>query len=195
MDPIAPIETLIDKTQDLLGHSPHPAVVALPLGAFAVSNACDGLALLTGEDRYDDAARISMAIGLVGAAASVVTGLRDYAKIPAERPSHAVATRHALGNAAVGTLFAASYVLREHDHLSGRRAGLASRLMGLLGGGLALYTAWLGGVLVENMGEAVEPYMARLQSEEQGRGHEHGHDDTRGRGRLSPAAPLGPHAE
>ena len=38
-----PITKAIDKTEELLGHSPHPAIVALPLGAFAVSNVCDGL--------------------------------------------------------------------------------------------------------------------------------------------------------
>src|SRR5258708_1441703 len=64
MDPISPVTTLIDKAEELLGHSPHPAIVALPLGAWTVSNVCDGLALATGDDRYDDAARVSMAIGL-----------------------------------------------------------------------------------------------------------------------------------
>src|SRR5262245_23347281 len=92
IDPIAPA---IDKAEDWLGHSPHPAIVALPLGAFVVSNACDGLAMLTGDRRYDDAARLSMAAGLIGAAGAVLTGLRDYSFIPKERPSHAVATTHA----------------------------------------------------------------------------------------------------
>ena len=31
MDPISPVTTLIDKAEELLGHSPHPAIVALPL--------------------------------------------------------------------------------------------------------------------------------------------------------------------
>ena len=52
MDPLAPITGLIDKAEDLLGHSPHPAIVTLPIGAWAVSNICDSLALLTGDDRY-----------------------------------------------------------------------------------------------------------------------------------------------
>ena len=41
MDPIAPIIGLIDKTEELLGHSPHPAIVALPIGAWSVSNVSD----------------------------------------------------------------------------------------------------------------------------------------------------------
>src|SRR3954447_8314 len=105
MDPIAPLTDLLDQTEELLGHSPHPAIIAVPIGAWTVSTICDGLALLTGDRRYDDAARLSMAVGLAGAAGAIVTGLRDYSFIPTERPSHDIATAHGLGNAVVGTLF------------------------------------------------------------------------------------------
>src|SRR5690349_9265097 len=101
-----PITKAIDKTEEILGHSPHPAIVAVPLGAWTVSILCDGLGLLTGNEEYDDVARVSMAIGLVGAAGAVMTGLHDYGYIPEDRqPSHAVATTHGLGNAVVGSLF------------------------------------------------------------------------------------------
>jgi len=179
-----PISAVIDKAGELLGHSPHPAIVSLPLGAWAFSNACDGLAMVTGEDKYDDAARLSMAAGLIGAAGAVVTGLNDYGKIPKDRPSHEVATTHALGNSVVASLFVASYVLRMRDHEQGRRTGVGARMLALAGGGLSLWTAWLGGKLVEEMGEGVNPVMDRLSR------HEH-HDEARGRDRLSPASPLG----
>jgi uncharacterized membrane protein len=161
-----PIFDVIDKTEELLGHSPHPAIVTVPLGAWTVSTVCDVGAMLSGDRAYDDAARLSMGIGLVAAAGAVLTGLRDYSFIPKERASHDVATRHALGNAVVGSLFAASYVLRVRDHQAGRRPGLLTRLMALAGGGLSLYTAWLGGVLVEEMGEGVKPVMRRLEEKE-----------------------------
>jgi hypothetical protein len=64
------ITGLVDKAEELLGHSPHPAIVALPIGAWSVSNVCDALALATGNERYDDAARVSMAIGLIGVSVS-----------------------------------------------------------------------------------------------------------------------------
>ena len=184
MDPITPITKAIDWTEEQLGHSPHPAVVALPIGAWAVSNACDTLGLLTGDERYDDAARISMGIGLAGASIAVATGLRDYSFIPKERPSHDPATAHALGNALAGSLFAASFFLRTREHASGRGTGLMARLLGLAGGSLVLYTAWLGGVLVEEYGEAVKPVMEHADEPKEGNGQ-------RGRERLSPEAPLG----
>jgi uncharacterized membrane protein len=184
MDPIAPITGLIDKTEELIGHSPHPAIVALPIGAWSVSNVCDALALATGNDRYDDAARVSMGIGLIGAAGAVVTGLRDYSYIPKERPSHDAATAHGLGNAVVGSLFAASYILRVRAHEEGRRPSLLARTLGIAGGALALYTAWLGGVLVEEYGESVKPVMERMNEDEDERwGRE--------RERLATESPLG----
>jgi uncharacterized membrane protein len=180
-----PITKAIDKTEELIGHSPHPAIVALPLGAWAVSNVCDGLGILTGDERYDDAARVSMAIGLIGAAGAAVTGLRDYGYIPADRqPSHSVATTHGLGNAVVGSLFVTSYVLRSRDHAAGRRTGTLARLLALTGGALSVYTAWLGGKLVQEYGEAVQPVMDQQQTEELG------HED-KGRDRLAQAASAG----
>jgi uncharacterized membrane protein len=182
-----PISYVIDKTEELIGHSPHPAVVAVPLGAWTVSNVCDGLAMATGESAYDDAARISMAVGLIGAAGAVVTGLRDYSEIPKERPSHTVATTHGLGNGLAVSLMVASYVMRVKDHAAGRRTGVAARLLALTGGGLSMYTAWLGGKLLEEMGEGVKPVMDRLSREEQAQ-HEAG---SHGRERLDPVSPLG----
>ena len=182
-----PISLVIDKTEELLGHSPHPAIVAVPLGAWTVSNICDGLALATGEKSYDDAARISMAIGLIGAAGAAVTGLRDYSYIPKDRPSHGVATTHGLGNALAASLVTASFIMRVRDHSAGRPTGLGTRLLALTGGGISVYTAWLGGKLVQEMGEGVKPVMDELSERE-----EHG-DEDHGRERLDPASPLGTH--
>jgi uncharacterized membrane protein len=174
-----PITAAIDKTEELIGHSPHPAVVALPLGAWSFSNVADGLGLLTHDEAYDDAARLSLGFGLIGAVFAAATGLRDYGKIPKDRPSHEVATTHGLGNAVAASLMAGSFIMRTREHAAGRRTSLAARGLSLAGGVLSMYTAWLGGVLVENMGEAVEPVMDQID------------DEPHGRERLDPEAPLG----
>ncbi len=159
-----PISYAIEKVEELIGHSPHPAIVAVPIGAWTVSNICDGLGAATGDRSFDDAARISMGIGLLGAVGAAVTGLHDYAKIPTGLPSHEVATSHGLGNMVAATLMTGSFVLRSLDHERGERPGIAARLLGLSAGGLTLYTAWLGGKLVEEMGEGVNPMMKRRAS-------------------------------
>jgi uncharacterized membrane protein len=127
-----------------------------------------------------------MAVGLVGAVGAAVTGMRDYSKIPKERPSHKVATTHALGNSVVGTLMVASYVMRVREEAEGRPTSALPRVLALAGGALSLYTAWLGGKLVEEMGEGVQPAMEQMQRRENS-------VEAHGRERLSPESPLGVH--
>jgi len=163
-----PLFNAMEKAEAAIGHSPHPAIVAVPLGSWTVSVISDGLGLLTGNRIYDDVARISMAIGLVGAAGAIVTGLHDYSYIPLQRsPSHGIATTHALGNAVTSALFVTSYVLRTRRHLARppRRPGVLARVLALAGGCLSMYTAWLGGKLVEEQGEAVKPVIRRQAME------------------------------
>ncbi len=161
-----PITRSFDAIEDTIGHSPHPAIVAVPLGAFVASNVSDGLYLLTGNEVYDGAAHVSMAVGLIGAAGALATGLRDYGYIPQSRqPSHDIATTHGLGNAIVGSLFLTSFIMRTRDRAAGYRTGLVPRLLALGGGALAVYTAWLGGKLVQEYGEAVKPVLAAQAGE------------------------------
>jgi uncharacterized membrane protein len=167
-----PVSDLIEKAEKKVGHSLHPAIVALPIGAWSVSVVSDLLGALTRDERYDDAASVSMAVGLAGAAGAVLTGLHDYSYIPRSRPSHAIATRHAMGNGVVGALFTTRSILRSRRAAVGRRPGLIARLLCLGGGALTVYTAWLGGKLVEEHGEAVKPVMERMQAEESGTLHE-----------------------
>jgi uncharacterized membrane protein len=163
-----PIFKAIDQVEESLGHSPHPAITDLPVGAWTVSGISDVMGMVTGDRAYDDCARISMGIGLFGAAGAVLTGLRDYSFIPRDRqPNHDIATRHALGNAVVGTLFTASYFLRARREQAGQRTSFLARLLGLAGGSLMLYTAWLGGKLVEELGEAVKPVMEQQDKPKQ----------------------------
>ncbi len=46
----------IDAIEDRLGHSPHPAITDLPVGAWAVSGISDVMAIATGDTAYDDCA-------------------------------------------------------------------------------------------------------------------------------------------
>jgi hypothetical protein len=43
-----------------------------------------------------------------------------------------------------------------------------ARVLGLAGSGLMLYTAWLGGKLVEELGEGVKPVMEQMEQKEKG---------------------------
>ena len=153
-----PITRSIDAIEETIGHSPHPAIVAVPVGAFVASSVSDGLYLMTGNEVYDDAAHVSMAVGLIGAAgawrpACAITVTFRRIDSPAMTSPRA----HGLGNAVVGSLFLTSFLMRTRDRAAGYRTGLVPRLLALAGGALAVYTAWLGGKLVQEYGEAVKP--------------------------------------
>lgn len=164
------VNRALDRLEALLGHSPHQAIVALPLGAFGVSTISDVLAMVTGKKRFDTAAEVSMAVGLIGAAGAVVTGLRDYSYIPCDRqPNHRIATTHMIGNLAVSSLFASSYILRLASRARGESPNLLTRGLALCGGTLALYTGWLGGRLVAELGEGVKPVMKMVTELEENR--------------------------
>jgi uncharacterized membrane protein len=124
---------LLDDIEEKLGHSPHPAIVALPLGGWTVSAISDVLGLATGQRAYDDTARISLGIGLVGAAGAIVTGLQVYSYIPTDRPTHPIATTHAMGMVAATSLLATSFVLRERAHQAGSGPNWAVRALALSG--------------------------------------------------------------
>jgi uncharacterized membrane protein len=168
-DAMNPIFRGIEKVEAKVGHSLHPALVGIPIGAWVTSACSDLLAMSTADSAYDHAARVSMAVGLVGAGGSAITGLHDYSYIPKDRsPNHQIATTHALGNLIATSLFAASYVSRTRAMHRGRRPSALARSLGLIGTSLIAYAGWLGGKLVEELGEAVKPVMEQ-QSREQER--------------------------
>ena len=149
---------LIDKVEEFIGHSPHPAIVAVPIGAWITATVADGLAIGTKNPKYDEAARISVAVGLVGAAGAAITGLHDYHYIPKDRePSRSIATRHGLGNVVATSLFLMSYILRTKASRANKKPSTLARGLSFAGTGLVTYTGWLGGKLVEEQGEAVKP--------------------------------------
>jgi uncharacterized membrane protein len=166
---MGPLFNLLEKIEGKLGHSPHPAIVPLPLGAWTVSAIADLLGLVTRHRSYEDTARVSMGIGLTGAAGAVVAGLHDYSYIPRERPTHAIATTHALRMVTAAALFTTSFILRERSHQAGHGPGWIARALALGGWGIMLSAAQLGGVLVEEHGEGVKPVIREQAREEQAR--------------------------
>jgi len=147
---------IIEKIEAKVGHSLHPAVVSIPIGAWTVSAISEFLALMTKKSSFDDSAKISTAVGLAGASASLLTGLHDYSYIPKNRPSHSIATTHALGNITATALFATAFVLRIPCG-NGKLTQTIARLLTFCGTIVIVYTGWLGGKLVEEQGEAVLP--------------------------------------
>jgi nitrite reductase/ring-hydroxylating ferredoxin subunit/uncharacterized membrane protein len=122
------------------GHPLHPALVALPIGAFA------GVAVLDAVDGDRDAARRLLGFGILSVAPTAAAGLSDWGDTGgAERR---VGVVHALCNVAATLLMVGSWWRRGHGG-SGR--GLSTTALGLLG-----FSGWLGGHLAYARGTGVD---------------------------------------
>lgn len=123
-----------------LGHPLHPALVALPLGAWTTAVTLDIAAAANRDSGLSRAADLAIAVGLVGAVGSAVTGLTDWSETSGQ--SRRTGLVHGLMNVAATGLFAVSYLLRK----SGSRAvGQACSAAGLT---VASAAGYLGGSLV-----------------------------------------------
>jgi nitrite reductase/ring-hydroxylating ferredoxin subunit/uncharacterized membrane protein len=133
-----PIKNVLHGT--FLGHPLHPVLTDIPLGAWTVAAALD-VAELFGVSVAADGADAAVAIGLVGALASAVTGLTDWHVVDDEKPKK-IGAVHAVLNIAATALYGASWILRKNNS-----RGFARVLAGA-GYGLVGASAYLGGMLV-----------------------------------------------
>jgi nitrite reductase/ring-hydroxylating ferredoxin subunit/uncharacterized membrane protein len=123
-----------------LGHPLHPVLTDLPVGAWTMAEVFDALDSVSDGHRYEDAARVCINVGLVGAAAAAVTGLTDWTDTGKE--DRRVGLIHGLLNVTATSLFLTSSLLRRR-----RRTGAATRISAA-GYAFVMAGAYLGGALV-----------------------------------------------
>jgi nitrite reductase/ring-hydroxylating ferredoxin subunit/uncharacterized membrane protein len=133
------------------GHPLHPALVQVPVGAFASAAVLD---LVPGGRR---AATTLIAVGTAGAVPAVAAGLVDWSQMTKDRQR--VGLVHAAANAVAVGLYAGSLAAR----LSGRNA--RGRMLAFAGLSAASAGAYLGGHLAYSQGGGMNhaaPYVVRL---------------------------------
>jgi uncharacterized membrane protein len=135
----------------LLGHSVHQMLIVFPLGLLATSVLFDLIDLATGTGAFNIAAYWMIAAGVVGGLVAAPFGFIDWRHVPRGTRARRIGALHGSGNVVVTLLFAASWLLRTPES---QVSGVALALS-LLGAGLALVTAWLGGELVSRLGVGV----------------------------------------
>ena len=123
-----------------LGHPLHPALTDIPLGAWTAALALDAMESISGRKELGAGADAAIAVGLVGAAGSAVTGLTDWSEINGR--ARKVGLLHGLLNVGATALYATSLVLRRKD-MRGAGRGFA-----MLGYAVSSTAAYLGGHLV-----------------------------------------------
>lgn len=135
-----------------LGHPVHPVLITFPLGLLPIAVVFDLMAWISGTLLWADLAFYLIAAGTLGGLLAAVFGLIDWLAIPRGTRARAIGAWHGLGNLVVVSLFALSWALRAMYS-----PGPASRLLALVGLGLALVTGWLGGELVTRLGVGIDP--------------------------------------
>jgi len=123
-----------------LGHPLHPALTDVPVGAWTAALAFDALETLSGRKELRAGADAAVAIGLLGAVGSAITGLTDWSETDGR--GKRVGLTHGLLNIAAAGLYATSYFMRKTKR--SRQSGVA---LSMLGFAIASASAYLGGHL------------------------------------------------
>ena len=138
----------------LLGHPIHPMLIVFPLGLLATAVIFDILYVATANDDLATVSYYALIAGIVGGLLAAVFGLLDWTKIPKDTRARRIGAVHGVGNVIVTGLFALSLASRWGDPTY--LPSLLPMVLGLIGGLIALFTAWLGGELVYRLRVAVD---------------------------------------
>ena len=111
-----------------------------PIGAWTMAEVFDALDATGGRGRYEEAARVCINVGLVGAAGAAVTGLTDWTDTG--QGDRRVGLIHAMLNITATSLFLTSTILRRRRRTPGA-TGISAA-----GYAFAMAGAYLGGALV-----------------------------------------------
>jgi nitrite reductase/ring-hydroxylating ferredoxin subunit/uncharacterized membrane protein len=142
-----------------LGHPLHPVLTDVPLGAWTVALALDAMEAISGRKEFGPGADAAVAIGLVGAVGSAVTGITDWSGTYGR--GRKVGLAHGLLNVGATLLYTTSLVMRRRK--KSRRAGLGFSMLGYVVTGAAAY---LGGHLVFGEQIGVDHTAAQEMSQE-----------------------------
>jgi uncharacterized membrane protein len=135
------------------GHPAHPQLVTIPIALFPFSLVLDAMHLLTGEERFADAAYLALVGATAGAVVAAAAGVMDYAEIPEAHETKPIARIHGGMNAGLlGLSLANLWLRRRRDPPSGRLPTLLSGL----GTAALLVSSWYGAHLVYEHGVRVQ---------------------------------------
>jgi len=134
------------------GHPFHPALVALPIGAWISSVVLDVVSMGRDDAGLAEASQWLIGIGIVSALLAALFGLLDLLTVPRGTPAFRTGVTHAALNVTAVVLFAVSFLLRADDPypVPGAAFALSLLAVALLGA-----SGWLGGKLAYHYGVRV----------------------------------------
>jgi uncharacterized membrane protein len=143
----------MESRTKLLGHPIHQMLIVFPLGLLAMAVIFDLLALAMGNGYWSEISYWMIAAGVVTGLLAAPFGFIDWLAIPAGTRAKRIGAIHGLGNVVVVLLFGVSWLMRGDAPRAPEALALA---LSFAAGGLALFTGWLGGELVDRLGIGVD---------------------------------------
>ena len=139
-------------TASIAKHPLHPMLIALPIGMWIFSLACDVAALATGDMFWSGMAYYAMAGGVISALLAALPGLVDLFTM---NPSFV--RRLGIWHMGINLLVVALYVVNLLWRRGGDPEAVGPFVLSLAAVLLLGVSGWLGGELVYVHGVAVEP--------------------------------------
>ena len=143
----------MESRAKLLGHPIHQMLIVFPLGLLAMAVIFDLLAIGLGNGYWSEIAYWMIAAGVVTGLLAAPFGTIDWVAIPSDTRAKRIGAIHGIGNVVVVLLFAGSWLMRGEAPAAPAPLALVSSFAA---GGLALFTGWLGGELVDRLGVGVD---------------------------------------
>ena len=143
----------MESRAKLLGHPIHQMLIVFPLGLLAMAVIFDLVAIGLGDGYWSEIAYWMIAAGVVAGLLAAPFGFIDWLAIPSGTRARRIGAIHGAGNVVVVLLFAASWLMRGEAPRSPDAIALA---LSFVAGGLALFTGWLGGELVDRLSVGVD---------------------------------------
>lgn len=142
----------MESKTTFLGHPLHQMLIVFPLGLLATSVVFDLLNLAIDMPMMSVAAFFMVCAGVLAGLVAAPFGTIDWLAIPTGTRARSIGAMHGLGNVVVLLLFAASAWLRTD---APEQPPALAIVLSVLGGGLSMVTAWLGGELVDRLGVGI----------------------------------------
>lgn len=137
------------------GHALHAMLVMFPLGLLSTSVVWDVCRLTTENSMWGVISFWTITAGVAGGLLAAIPGFVDWLAIPSGTRAKNVGVAHMLLNVLVLALFVVSLVARWSDPAGYGAASAARMSWGWIGFGVSLFSAWMGGELIETLGISV----------------------------------------
>jgi uncharacterized membrane protein len=143
----------MESRAKFLGHPVHQQLIVFPLGLLGMAVIFDLISFWTKNPHWTEMAFYMIGAGIVTGLLSAVFGLIDWVAIPKNTRAKSVGSIHGVGNVIVVLLFAGSFYFRWQDPTMVPGIGYVCSFLGF---GIALFTGWLGGEMVDRLGVGVD---------------------------------------